>query len=242
MKTINILLPSFGGFYESMWLNCDTEYYALQEFDNNLLFDTHLEHISDWGISDNFKRDVCKAYTECMCDKFRDLGLDVQLNYETMTSPSYYNFETDKVWADLTYTGNELRYKLLALMRAHEVHLTNLIARYHTSCDGFWSWMDNDYHDWYRRIARWDKDSDRFGLYVSYLLTYLVLCHNNFKSLHDLDEDIYMDISEWKGICPEAYLEPQSDEAREEYDAYLAKVEYKRMLERDQMSIDFPNE
>jgi hypothetical protein len=35
------------------------------------------------------------------------------------------------------------------------------------------------------------------------------------------------------------YLEPQTDEAKQEYDQYLAKVEYKHMLERDQLSINF---
>lgn len=239
MKTINIQLPSFGGFYESLWRNSDTEYWELKEMDDNLEFGMHLEHLDDWGISSTYQTDVCKAYTEFMRDKLRELGLNIDLQYEAMTSPSYYNFETDKIWADLTYTGNELRYKLLALMRAHEVHLTNLIARYHTSCDGFWSWMDNDYHDWYRRIARWDKDSDRFGLYVSYLLTYIVMCENGFDDLHDLDESAYMEVTDWKGIYPTSYLEPQTDEAKEEWAQYEQKVEYRRMLERDQLSINF---
>ena len=99
--------------------------------------------------------------------------------------------------------------------------------------------MDNTYDEWYYRIAGMSEDSGDIDLYVSYLLTYLVMCENNFEDLHDMDEDAYMWVSDWRGIVPCCYLEPQSDEAKEEYNAYLEKVEYKRMLERDQLSIDF---
>ena len=108
MKTINIQLPSFGGFYESLWRNSDTEYWELKEMDDNLEFGMHLEHLDDWGISSTYQTDVCKAYTEFMRDKLRELGLNIDLQYEAMTSPSYYNFETDKMEDEYNKDGELL--------------------------------------------------------------------------------------------------------------------------------------
>ena len=47
MKTMNIQLPSFGGFYESLWRNSDTEYWELKEMDDNLEYGMHLEHLDE---------------------------------------------------------------------------------------------------------------------------------------------------------------------------------------------------
>ncbi len=65
------------------------------------------------------------------------------------------------------------------------------------------------------------------------------MCENGFDDLHDLDESAYMEVTDWKGIYPTSYLEPQTDEAKEEWAQYEQKVEYRRMLERDQLSINF---
>ena len=138
MKTINIQLPSFGGFYESLWRNSDTEYCEVREFENNLEFGTKLEHLDDWGLSADYEKDICKAYVEYVGIKLCELLDDkVKLVYDCMTSPRFYNFTTDKIFADLSWDEDyNISGALLVLMEKHKDKLSELIHRYHTSCDG----------------------------------------------------------------------------------------------------------
>ena len=240
MKTMNIQLPSFGGFYDSIWYDSDNLCSELDYFEDNLEYGMHLDHIGDWGVSAQYEQDVCKAYTEYMQDQYRKLGIDITLKYECMTSPREYNFTTDKIYADMTWDGRKnLEGKLIVLMEKHKEQLSRIISRNHSSRDGFISFMDNTYDEWYERIAGMREESGDIDLYVGHLLAYLVMCENGWEHLYDLDEDAHYDVAEWRGIDMYMYLEPQSDEAKEEYEKYLAKVEYKHMLERDQLSFNF---
>ena len=240
MKTMNIQLPSFGGFYDSIWYDSENEYWEMKNMEDNLEVPFDFQHLDDWGTSARYYEDVCKAYTEYMNEQYRKLGLDITLKYECMTSPREYNFTTDKIYADMSWDGRKnLEGKLIALMEKHKEQLSRIISRNHSSRDGFISFMDDTYDELYGRIAGMREESGDIDLYVGYLLAYLVMCENGWEHLYDLDEDAHYDVAEWRGIDMYNYLEPQTDEAKEEYDKYLAKVEYKHMLERDQLSINF---
>lgn len=237
---MNIQLPSFGGFYDSIWYDSENEYWEMKNMEDNLEVPFDFQHLDDWGTSARYYQDVCKAYTEYMSEQYRKLGLDITMKYECMTSPREYNFTTDKIYADMSWDGRKnLEGKLIVLMEKHKEQLSRIICLNHSSRDGFISFMDDTYDEWYGRIAGMREESGDIDLYVGYLLAYLVMCENGWEHLYDLDEDAHYDVAELRGIDMYNYLEPQTDEAKEEYDKYLAKVEYKHMLERDQLSINF---
>ena len=239
MKTTNISLPTFGGFYCSRWYDSDNLNYELQEFEGNLEHGCTLEHLDDWGVSNDYFTDICKAYTERIQEMLQDMGLQIRLNYRKMWSPREYNFKTDRIYADISWDDDyDLSGHLQVFMDKYRNKLTDLIHKCHTSCYGFESWMDNDFESWYTRMGQVGMEYND-DIYLSYLLAYLLMCDQQVDGLHEIDEICYGYITEWTGIWLGAYLEPQSDEAKEEYEKYLAKVEYKHMLERDQLSFNF---
>lgn len=231
---MNIKLWSFSGFYESRWFNSDGEYYALKDMES----EHNLEHIDGWGVSQDYFRDVAIRYAKHINEYLEDLGLDVKLTFDKISSPREYNFYTDSIMVDMIW-GDDFNMPghLLILMDKYKEKLSEFIAKYHTSYDGFWSTMDNEYDKWVEHIKGMDEYVDE--RYVGCLLTYLIMCDNNFDSLNALDESIYIDVMDWDDVYFGNYLEPQSDEAREEWEEYQKQLEYKAMLERDQLSIDF---
>jgi hypothetical protein len=101
---INIELPFFPGFYESDLENGDTAYWAIKEeldyYRNDC--DTPCKELTeddfDFNYSD-YEKDVREQWVEGFRDNAPEFVVSVE-NVE-MTSPKYYNFSTDKLWADI---------------------------------------------------------------------------------------------------------------------------------------------
>ena len=204
MRT-NIQLPSFHGFYDSIWS---------QMADDNLEYDLRergIKHIDDWSCKwREFEMEVVKEYTDMYLDLVnRELGLNVKkLAEPELDSPRYYNYRTDRIYVDVDFSEIE---KLSELMRKWEKELPKIIHDHHTSYDGFISFMSNDYDEWLGEYL--DYEHEEFGLYLSFALYYLVGLEHGW----DLDEEFY----EW--ICGDVIAEwyPDSDEAKAEYEKVL---------------------
>ena len=99
---VNIELPFFPGFYESGLENSDTAYWAIKEeldyYRNEC--DTPCKELTEDDLDFDYKKyeeDVRGAWV----DAWKDHAPEIVLSVEgvTMTSPRYYNFDTDRVYA-----------------------------------------------------------------------------------------------------------------------------------------------
>lgn len=82
----------------------------------------------------------------------RALGLDIALIYKDMTSPREYNFETDKIWAEISY-----RDALRLARRVGRKALRKEAKDMFTSRDGFCSFYDPDISTW-GQLRTWDHN------------------------------------------------------------------------------------
>lgn len=207
---VNIQLPSFHGFYDSIW--------------SNVVYDNFYEDARERGITkvDEWSCD-CAKYEKEVVDMYVDeylelVNLYLDLNIEKcgepeIVSPKYYNFETDRIFVDVSFSAMR---KLRVLMRKWEKEMRETIKENHTSCDGFISFMSNDFDEWISEELKYDND--RFGLYLSYALCYLLRLE--LQSWHrgaEIEDEIFDKI--YGNVYPEWY--PDSDEAKEE----LEKIE-----------------
>lgn len=95
--------------------------------------------------------DVHAAYARKYCAAFaEEYGID--LKFESMSSPKYYNYETDRIFAHIS--DNEVRRLFDAVDRDA---LQALIRRRFTSCSGFISHYPNDLEDW-GDVDTWDHN------------------------------------------------------------------------------------
>lgn len=141
----------FSGFYNS--IHSDEVDHALKmmliDRDSGTEYAPEFIQEAAWQAIDY--SGVYAAYAADYAASFLDwLGLDGK--FESMTSPQYYNFETDRVFVELT------REDLARLWRGvDKADLTKACKERFTSYDGFISHYSNDWRTW-GRLSTWDHN------------------------------------------------------------------------------------
>ncbi len=224
---INIELPFFPGFYETDLENSDTSYWAIKE---------ELEYLQ------NDCDTPCKALTEDDLEfRYEDYEKDVRENWAaywkknapeivlsmdnvTMWSPRYYNFDHDRLYADIELADNwqdEMRH-FIAL---NYDWLKDRIENDWTSYDGFMSFMSNDIDEWGDYLF---KEQD--CRYISTMLGYMMYRENK-----DIISDLVMYALD--DICANSYVE-LTEEGEAKIEAGIEDGSVK-VYDPDQLSIDF---
>ena len=204
----NIELPFFPGFYESDLENSDTAYWAIKEeleyYQRDYAYDNPDEQaiyaqLTEDDIDFDHRRyegDVRDAWVEAFRDRLPEFVLSLE-NVE-MTSPKYYNFSTDKLYADVELADDWMD-SVREFMVENADWLRERIKKDWTSYDGFISFMssnfDNLAHDededywgdksWYFHL--FSGQSDRWECYISTIIGYMMLRENK-----DIRNDLVM--------------------------------------------------
>lgn len=169
---LNVNLP-FPGFYgswiadlldreESDWI----EYEETEREDGELAHPPELRlnggELADLLMRHTTYREAHEALARYWVGDFsrwasRELGIDLGLTFEALISPRFYNFETDRVFADVDL---KVMRELLRRSAAddHEA-LRKVIEDRFTSYDGFSSFYVTDLDAWLRKPLRdWDHN------------------------------------------------------------------------------------
>lgn len=139
-KKLEIGLPFFSGFYESLHSdNFDREEeYIIEEYEGKTWDDFDFTH--DY-------LGYCKSYV----NKVNSI-LDLKLEFVEMTSPREYNFSTDRIFC----TINKKDLKKIATALDTET-MKDLVKSRFTSYDGFLSFYSNDINSWKEeKLEEWD--------------------------------------------------------------------------------------
>jgi len=152
----------FPGFYHSIYdheidfhIERDCEYFAEE-------WGVDIERVRDTAFSHIDCSDAHKAIAELHCytwlEMFSDeTGIDLYSGFKFygMTSPKYYNFETDRVFVQIPLPG--LQQCFDACKRDGFKTLAATIEERFTSRDGFMSFYSNDLNAWLLKpLAEWD--------------------------------------------------------------------------------------
>lgn len=133
-----IIQIPFSGFYYSI---------------HDSLMDSELEYYPE-GIQDslfdavNWQK-VRLAYAREYCEQFAH-KFDLDLTFESMTSPREYNFTTDRIFAEISADAVQGLFN-----HTDKDTLARICEANHTSRDGFISFYDPDYLTW-GDVLTWD--------------------------------------------------------------------------------------
>lgn len=231
---LSVNIP-FPGFYESLysseidnWIEQEAESYHEEDktkFAPELCipaaeYNTMLSDAMDY-------RAACAAVGESYVDAYATvigeaMGVKLAFQFEEMTSPKFYNFATDRLFASLSYM-TVLRMFAVSKRDGHK-SLAAVIKDRFTSYDGFSSHYDNDLESWLDKpLANWDHNE---------LGTLMIAAH---KASPDYDDDskwsIYYAVTE-DGIYQECggatdynKFETAVTEARDELHAEMAELD-----------------
>lgn len=96
---------------------------------------------------------IAKEYVEHFNEMIYDqFGIRLDLEFESLSSPREYNFETDRIFCRIS---EEKAQELYAQIQADKFAAT--IKKRFTSCDGFISHYSNKIEDWIEKpLLEWD--------------------------------------------------------------------------------------
>ena len=160
----------FQGFYESNLFNSDTEYYLSENLGSPY-------EIADFKA---FQMDVAKKAVSLL-DPDNEFLSDFKL--ESISSPRYYNFETDRLVISCNANFDLLRqYALETNRKAFDEYLHEQF----TSYDGFISFVPNN-------VAEFELDIDHWSdiLIEFYLLTNTDLDSYNYDLEEYASDQVY---------------------------------------------------
>lgn len=231
-------LPSFSGFYESIWVDDERFFYDCKE--------RGIEKVNGWEIDwSAYKNDVGREYAhryEVFIRQYMHLsGFNIIFN--EIVSPREYNFFTDRIFCTLEIENlSEFLGDLVVLAFACKDELEKMIRDNHTSCSGFISLMSNKLDEWLSLYLNPSalKDEDN-AIYLSYFIYYLLILYGDFNYEYTIDDYIY-EIVSGNGIYLGDYYRPVSDEAKAELKAIELKEEQEAWDRENQLKIPFPDE
>lgn len=196
-----IFLPSFQGFYESIWTP-DWEMISIDHEERGITL------TDDWEIDKQYFTDLAREYVSYLQEVYRNyLGVDITLEFTELVRPREYNFTTDKIFCNL-YCNNVKKFteRINTLIAENYDAVGKYIKENHSSYPGFISFMSADVNDW---LDEWLEDDRQ----LSCLLYYLVdILRNERGELESLDSELYYAMSTNSVF----YAYPATDKAREE--------------------------
>jgi len=187
---INIYLPFFPGFYESIYSNSDTGYNAIYEDMD------YLREMYPGAEINDFNFDY-KRFEAAIVDKFVEAFKGYKpafvegIEFESLYSPRYYNYDTDRIYCNIELSDDWKNQAKEFIARNYDT-LKERIRRDWSPYDGFISFIENDIEAF--RVELLDNEKP---LYVQILLQYVMEYENGgydkiFDSLfYDTMEDIY---------------------------------------------------
>ena len=158
-KTI-VNIPNFEGFYCS-WLdeeidhiaNLEAEYYA-EEYD---LSEDKQQEIEESYCTQNYDKlevEICKTYIPYYFEAIEDeIGFELNASFESLTSPRFYNFETDRLFVEIDDTKITMLMNWIFNNKLKK--LKEVIKDRFTRRDGYIPHYSNSLEEW-GDVNTWD--------------------------------------------------------------------------------------
>ena len=149
----------FAGFYNSWYsaeLDAVQERFVEYEVEKNPglnpdIPNEALWHCADYGKAyDHIARAYVDQFNQHLIDEYE---LDLDLKFESLQSPREYNFQTDRIFCEISEENvRKLREAV------SDPALRHAIKERFTSRSGFISSYDNDLDDWSTDLLTWDHN------------------------------------------------------------------------------------
>lgn len=194
IKYINWDTRIFAGFYDSFLYNSDMLYNLTIESENLTDKEYYDFYDDEQGIYTfvKYQQAVAKACCKALMDNINQLEqgnneIIKNIEFVALHSPSFYNFETDKLEMEITVDWE----KLLTWVQEHRDDFTQYLQDNYTSCDGFTSFVPNNYNEFF------DCLQDDFERLSDVLIEFYILqnldCESYEQACAEIASDLIMD-------------------------------------------------
>lgn len=216
-NTMLINIP-FQGFYESIPDGVINQGIEQCFTDHETGCNVDVDRLDTFYGGFNKFQSIFHKFTQLYIESFNELlsdyELEIELKYNSLESPKFYNFETDRLFCDITEKEAKKLFNIVTDNGNNFEHLAKTIESRFTSYDGFISHYSNNLDDWLEKpFKEWDCNE---------LGTLLESFISQFVEDNDSDEL--------------NYLQYGSNYAYEDLDNYIIDLVYKWNEENDNLS------
>ena len=190
MATYDTYLPKFSGFYETIW-----------DFDDSQLRDEYDDEILDYIDYKEYEKDVSKRLCEVVRDTLHDkLDLDYYdfaIEFDSLWSPSAYNFATDIINCKIALTDNAIQ-AIQVYIRDNRAKFKEYLKNRYTSYDGFNSYYSNKFAEWCKITNNFNDFScnkHMLGSVLGFILGDLEQVDLYYNVMDDIDVYSYVDFN-----------------------------------------------
>lgn len=182
LQYVNWSTRIFSGFYESELYNSDTEYRLnelMQDEDHpetyELDFEPYERAVSEFAVE--LLKDYCITYAPD--------NIINSMDFVKLSSPRYYNFETDKLVIDVDFNLTKLK----AYIKKYRADFNQYLKDNFTSYDGFISYVANNYNDFMSEYTfePWNKEKCLNVMLEYYILR--CIYDDNWNEIKECDRD-----------------------------------------------------
>lgn len=211
MAQLAIQIP-FCGFYESE-ANAliDQEIESSFDYEGTGDADIPEDFYDHWGKANKaveiaFSQEYVGYFLQYLKD---ECGLDIpSLRYKELVSPRYYNFETDRIFCEIS------KKDAVKLWNECDKNvLREVMYNRHTSYDGFFSFYSNKLSDWPKQVTDWD----------SVQLQTLLIAVMKSKGLDEIDYWSLMEPMSCNGVVHQVVWNNCAKECLDMINSYDAK-------------------
>lgn len=184
----------FQGFYESLLWDSDAVYHLCEcEPEPPAGYEYDMRDFS------GYCEKIAKEAVELIWDAIpEEDGIILDMKYTGLWSPSYYNFSTDRICADVKVDYDKL---CAYCLDEHLDEFGEYLKDNFTSCDGFISFVDNNAHDFKKNLEEESEKYDQVMIEFYLLnLDYMQERSCDFSPyMYDLLE--YVQPAQWDRLC-----------------------------------------
>lgn len=185
LKTVSYTNNScdiFPGFYESILYNSDSEYYF-----NEMMNDEDQKTEYELKDFEGFTSEVSKKAADLLHEAivFED-SIIQSIDFEALSSPRFYNFETDKLILKIKLDQRKLE---LYCFRQEKTAFDEYLKENFTSRDGFCSFIANNINAFKDQYIEENKKDRTLDIMIEfYILKQFERWENKDSYLMDLSE------------------------------------------------------
>lgn len=153
-KSVETFAPLFDGFYDSFWSS---------------LVEIELEMEAEEREVENYSVDYegyTKGITSAIDQALSELGLDIDLEFQSLVRPREYNFQTDSINVKVNLDFD----KFISMVADKRKDIAPILKERYSSRDGFYSYHSNNFEEWFNDLLNnFENESHRVGAMLEIL-------------------------------------------------------------------------
>lgn len=196
----------FEGFYESNLYNSDTLFYIEERDREEGYIQENQEYFINWQ---GFTNEVSKQIAYNLLDVTPNEGIIQDIEFKSLYSPKYYNYETDSLILEVKLNLTKLKKYCFT---THKDNFNKYLKDNFTSYDGFISYIANNINDFILDYNSKITPNDReINIMIEYYLLSCIYESNNPDDFQGFDTSYHYKNYEIANEVIYQFLEIESD-------------------------------